>query len=94
MGRPGRIVLRGISGRKALMEARMEVDAMAWYARRRMEDRAAGMFTVDRLVSLVAPAGGVVDRAIGGVNVGMAAFRGILGAIRNFRSGGGRGNRC
>jgi hypothetical protein len=70
-----------------LREARRELEIREWFARERLAEDAADTFTVDNLLSIVAPPGSLVDRVIGGVGTGIAAAQGLWGFFGSMLRG-------
>lgn len=77
--------LSEISSLNELREARREVGIKLWYAEEKLAGDAAETFSVDNLMSIIAPPGSVTDRIFGGMTTGIATVRGILNAIQMFR---------
>lgn len=75
-----------IKTQKQLREARLELELRAWYAGEKIANDASDMFTVENLLSIIAPSGSVADRIVGGVGTGIATVKGLSNAIRMFRS--------
>lgn len=71
---------------RELREARRVVDLKIWYTEQRLADNVGSLFSVDNLVSAIAPPGSVADGIIGGMGMLAATFRGIVKGIRMFRS--------
>lgn len=74
--------LNDIGTARALREARRDIDTRLWYAEDRFVERTASTFSVDNLISLIAPPGSLTDRLVGGVSSGLATIRGIMSYIR------------
>jgi hypothetical protein len=83
--------LSEISTAAQLREARRELEIREWFARDRLAGDLVDTFTVDNLLSIVAPPGSVVERIIGGVGTGIAAVRGIFGFFGSLVRGSGYG---
>ncbi len=78
-----------------LREARREMELREFFARERLLADVADTFTLDNLLSMVAPPGSLVERVISGVGTGFAALQGIIGVVgglfgRQERSSGHR----
>ena len=67
-----------------LREARRELEIREWFAKERLIEDTYNTFTLDNLLSIVAPPGSLVDRIIGGVGTGFTAIQGIMGVIGSF----------
>ena len=78
--------LSEISSLKELREARREIDMKLWYTGEKLADDVAETFSVDNLLSIIAPPGSVADRIVGGMSTGLATVRGIINAVQMFRS--------
>ncbi len=79
--------LSEISSVRELKEARRELELREWFARERLEADIYDTFTLDNLVSMVAPPGSILDRVIGGVGTGFAAVQGIFGVLGSLFGG-------
>lgn len=75
-----------IRNMRELRETRRVVDLKMWYTRQRLVDNAEALFSVDNLVSAIAPPGSAADRLIGGAGMLAATVRGVIKGIRVFRS--------
>lgn len=75
-----------------LREARRELEIREWFASERLGEDIRDTFSLNTLLSIVAPSGGMVDRMIGNVGTGFMATRGIVGAIGSLF--GGRMSSC
>jgi hypothetical protein len=75
-----------ISSYDELSKARREVRAKVWRAEERLADSAAGAFSFDNLISIIAPSGSLIDRLIGSFETGLATVRGIINGITVFRN--------
>jgi hypothetical protein len=82
--------LSEISTAAELRAARGELEVREWFASRRLVDDAIDTFTIENLISVVAPPGSLVDRVIGGIGTGIAAAQGILGFAGSLFGGRGR----
>ncbi len=71
-----------------LRQMRREVDIKLWYAGEKLAGDVAYTFSVDNLLSIIAPPGSVGDRIVGGFSTGLATVRGVMNAIQMFRSRG------
>ncbi len=69
-----------------LRQMRREVDIELRYAGEKLADDVAGTFSVDNLLSIIAPPGSVADRIVGGLSTGLATVRGVMNAIQIFRN--------
>lgn len=73
--------LSEISTVAGLKEARRELHIREWFARERLIEDVYDTFTLENLISVVAPPGSLIDRVIGGVGTGFTAFQGIIGVV-------------
>ncbi len=78
-------MLGDIGSRRELREAMAEVEMRTWYAEKRLAESADSIFSLDNLVSLIMPSGGVVDRLAGGAMNGIATVKGVMCALRKMR---------
>jgi hypothetical protein len=72
---------------RELKEARVELELREWFARERLEADVYDTFTLDNLVSIVAPPGSWLYRVIGGVGTGLATVQGVVGMLGSFIGG-------
>lgn len=77
--------LSKISSLRELREARRIVDLKLWYTEQKISDDISGTFSVNNLLSLIAPEGSTADRIINGMTTGLATVRGIVNGIRRIR---------
>jgi hypothetical protein len=82
-----------IKTQKELREVRRELELREWYAGEKFIDNASDTFSMDNLLSIVAPPGSAADRVVGGIGTGIATVRGIMNAVQMFR-GRRRGCGC
>lgn len=85
--------LSEISTVAELKEARRELELREWFAGERLAEDIAETFTLENMISIVAPPGSVLDRVIGGVGTGFTAIQGIMGVVGSFLWGKGSGGR-
>jgi hypothetical protein len=78
---------------RELKEARVELELREWFARERLEADVYDTFTLDNLVSMVAPPGSWLNRVIGGVGTGLATVQGVVGMLGSFLGGRGVSSR-
>lgn len=93
MGREIRKVryLSEISSVRELRQARRELEIREWFARERLIEDTYATFSLENLLSIVAPPGSVIDRVIGGVGTGFSVVQAVIGAIGSMI--GGRASR-
>lgn len=75
-----------ISSFKELREARREIDRRLRYAEEKLADDVVETFSVENLLSIIAPPGSAADRLVGSIGTGLATVRGVINAIQMFRS--------
>jgi hypothetical protein len=75
-----------IGSYEELIRARHHVQAQVRMAEEDLADTAADAFSLDNLVSIIAPPGSMVDRLIGSFDTVLATVRGIINGIALFRS--------
>ncbi len=76
--------LSEISSVAELREARSELELREWFAKERLIDDVYHTFSFDNLLSMVAPPGSFLGRAVGGVGTGISVAQGVIGAIRSL----------
>jgi hypothetical protein len=76
--------LSEINNAAELREARHEIEFREWFAARRLTEDAYDFFTLENLVSIVAPPGSFIGRMIDGVGTGIAAAQGVLGLFSGW----------
>jgi hypothetical protein len=81
--------LSEISSLAELREARRELALREWYARERLTRDVRDTFSFDNLLSIVAPRGSFLERAIGSVGSGFTVAQGVVRAIRSLIGGEG-----
>jgi hypothetical protein len=69
-----------------LLQVRRSLKIAVRETKEDIADSADEFFSLDNLVSLIAPPGSTIDRLIGGVETGIATVRGIIRGIDLFRS--------
>jgi hypothetical protein len=74
-----------ISSYDELVQARREVQAQMWRVEEDLTDSAAEAFSLDTLISIIAPPGSMVDRLIGSFDTLLATVRGIINGIALYR---------
>jgi hypothetical protein len=79
--------LSDISSLSELREVRRELAIREWLARERLEKDVRDTFSFDNLLSLIAPRGSFLDRAIGSVGSGFTVAQGVIRAIRSLIGG-------
>lgn len=77
--------LSDISSLSELRQARREVDLKLWYAGEKLTDDLSDTFSVDNLMSIIAPPGSLTEKIIDGFSMGLTTLRGIINAIGLFR---------
>jgi hypothetical protein len=76
--------LSEINNAAELREARHEIEFREWFAARQLTEDAYDFFTLENLVSIVAPPGSFIGRMIDGVGTGIAAAQGVLGVFSGW----------
>jgi hypothetical protein len=74
-----------ISSYAELTQARRDVQVKIRSAEQELAESAGEAFSLDNLLSIVAPPGSVLDSLIGSIDTGIATVRGIINGIALFR---------
>jgi hypothetical protein len=75
-----------ISSYDELIQARRDVQTQMWMAEEELAESAGEVFSVDNILSIIAPPGSMIDSLIGSFESGLATVRGIINGIALFRN--------